>query len=172
MQFKSNFKCFQAIVRHGHTIYHPVTGTKTGEVKALVAEFGIRGSEYQVEDPVTGLTNTFADIRGFFFDSLEAQKSEKWTDDERVAVETRLLALAESWPEAVQLHSAPIAKIPFPTYAEVPDDKVAQLVIDLGIPAEALAYERENLNRKDVVAALEAELTESAEDSTEELTAV
>ena len=169
MQFKSNFKCFQAIVRHGHTIYHPVTGTKTGEVKALIAEFGVHSGEYQVEDPITGQTNTFADIRGFFFDSDEAAKKEKWTPEEKEAVEARLLELSESWPEAVQVHSALRALVPFPTYDDVQGDKVARLCIDLGFAEQALQYERENENRKEVVAELEKFLQE---ESVEELTAV
>lgn len=166
MQYKSNFKCFQAIVRHGHTIYHPVTGTKTGEVKPLIAEFGIHSGEYTVHDPVTGLDNTFADIRGFFFDSDEAAKKYKWTPEEKEAVEARLEELSESWPEAVQIHSAPVPLPPFPTYDAVEDDAVAKLCIDLGLTEQALAYEQYKEKRPAVIAELQAALFAEPEELT------
>lgn len=169
MQYKSNFKCFQAIVRHGHTIYHPVTGTKTGEVKALIAEFGIHGGEYTVHDPATGKDETFADIRGYFFDSDEAAKREKWTPEEKEAVEARLLELSERWPEAVQIHAGQVYPAPFPTYDDVPEEAVAQLCIDLGLTEQALAYEQQNLNRAKVVTGLQKGLVVAPQ--AEELTA-
>ena len=154
-QFKSNFKSFQAIARHGHTIYHPVTGTKTGEVKPLIAEFGIHSGEYTVEDPVTGATSTFADIRGFFYDLDEDAQKKGWTDDEKEAVRARLLRLSEEWPEAVQVHHAPQAAAPWPTYDSTHHSKIAILAGELGLVHETLAYERANKDRPAVIADLE-----------------
>lgn len=168
-QFKSNFKAFQAIVRHGYPIIHPVTGTKTGEVKQLMAEFGIHSGEYTVEDPITGQTSTFADIRGFFYDLDEDAKRKNWTEEEKEAVRSRLLALAEEWPEAVQVHSRiPQAK-PWPTYDLVAEENVALLARDLGLAQEALAYEQENDARPAVIAALQDAVKDPVE--SEELTA-
>lgn len=174
MQFRSNFKCFQAIVRHGHKVYHPVTGTelRDKEVKALIAEFGIHGGEYTVIDPDTGLTNTFADIRGYFFDSDEAAAREKWTEEEKEAVEARLLELSERWPEAVQVHAGTKYPIPFPTYMDVDDDAIAKLCIDLGLAEQALAYEQQNDQRPAVVKELQEFLaSKPVESEPEELTA-
>lgn len=170
-QFKSKFKAFQAICRHGRIEYHPVTGTPIGEIKPLIADFAIHGGEYNVIDPETGAMNTFADIRGHFYDLDVDAEQKGWTDDEKEAVRRRLLVLAEKWPEAVQVHSAPKAQIPWPTYDSVHHSKVASLAADLGLVGEALAFERENKARPSVIAELE-KAAAAAEPSVEELAAV
>lgn len=170
-QFRSNFKCFCMVVRHGHKIYHPVTGLETGSVKRLAAEFGIHGGEYMVVDSDGRESGPYADIRGHFFDIDVASEKEGWTEDEKEAVRTALIRKASQWPEAVQIHSVARTKIPFPTYHDVPGDKVAQLVIDLGIAEQSLAYEQENENRPEVVNPLQEFLAAPADES-EELTAV
>lgn len=169
-QFRSDFKCYVHVVRHGHINYHPTTGVEISRVKRLAAEFGVHGGEYMVIDADGRETGPYADIRGHFFDIDVAAENEEWDDDEKEAVRSSLIRRSKTWPEACRIHAVAKAPIPFPNYAGASDEAVAQLCINLGFAAEALAYERENGKREAVIAELEAFLTPT-DDETEELTA-
>lgn len=111
-----------------------------------------------------------------FLDTEQAQAEHGWTDEERRLVEERLVArgYVQVEPERVPA--------PWPAYdklvahgrrtIEMVAEKIAEKVAEDGYsPAMVAAYERENLNRPQVVAALEA-LTTGGETEDEPLLAV
>jgi hypothetical protein len=144
--FKSKFAGFRVKVRSEASVVHPSTGVVINKIPGLVCEFAEFGPEYDFEDP-DGNMSTAADIRGHTFDTDAAAQQQNWTVDEKDTVETVLLSWCGKWPEAVWLHSeAPAAK-PWPTYDEAHHKSIPGLAEQLGLVAEALAYEQQNKKR-------------------------
>lgn len=96
-----------------------------------------------------------------FFDSVQAQDEHGWTDEQREAVEEKLITLGYVQVEPERLAA------PWPAYdklvahgrrtIEMVAEKIAEKVTEDGYsPHAVIAYERENLNRPQVIAALEA----------------
>lgn len=173
MRFKADrFPGLSVFVRDEYMPRHPVTGDQLGKDhpdyrKPIIVSFAVHRGEFKYVDPMTGREEIGADIAGGFFDSVEAQQREGWTDDEREMVERRLLSLSETWSEAVQPYEeAPVA-VPWPTYDAATNYlEIASLAEKLGLLGEALAYERQNKNRDGVVKALEAKLADKQADET------
>lgn len=169
--FKSPFSGFRAQVRSEAIIYHPNTGVEINRVPALTAEFGIFGEEFDQTLP-DGSTHRSASITGGFFDSAEAAERLGWTPDEHDSVVAELERWSTRWPEAVQVFSKQPAGKPWPTFDDAHHNQISVLAEQLGLVAEALAYEVENENRESVVSKLQ-EIVEkqSSEAVPEELTA-
>lgn len=94
------------------------------------------------------------------FDSEEAQERLGWTDEERQAVETKLIKWQR--PEDHLLAVKPPAPLPWPKYTEQRQPlRIRKMVEEFGLsPATVLEYEKENENRPEVIKAL----TELAEE--------
>jgi hypothetical protein len=81
-------------------------------------------------------------------------------------IERKLDSVARKQPNTLQSvdYVVPPAGKPWPTYDDEPDPvKVFEDAVRLGLATKALAYERENRQRQDVMAALEAQLVQSPE---------
>lgn len=145
------------------------------EIPELLAEFGVWGSEFTYEDPLTGMTEVGSDFRGGFFD-LDTQAEQKgWGPTEKEIVARHMLTLPPNRAMFYLLAKAPAAK-PWPSYDEMHHKQVVPFAVQAGLVAEALAYEQDTLNRPSVVDGLRESLVEdqrAAEadaDSVEELT--
>src|SRR5262249_1405265 len=146
--------------------------TPVSELRELTAEFAMHRGEFQYTD-IDGLTQTGADIAGHYFD-LDGQAAQKgWTDEEKELVANRLLRAGGQFPGELRLHTKAPAVKPWPKYDEAHHNQVPVLAEQLGLVAEALAYERENKNRGSVVEKLEELLTQvpAASEQVEELSA-
>ena len=130
------------------------------EIRALWAEFGVYGAEYQYEN-IDGQLDYAADIRGGFFNLDEQAREKGWTDAEKEIVARHMLRLAESGRGQFTLYSAPKAAAPWPTYDDTHHSKVVDLASTLGLIAESLLYEEQNKNRPSVVEGLRAALTKA-----------
>lgn len=102
---------------------------------------------------------------GFFgaWDSVEWQKKNSLTDAEREQGEQMLLNSVFYGTEFIVVEAA-VAPKPWPSYDSTHHNKIASLASELGLVAEALAYEQENKQRASVIEQLEAALpTETGE---------
>ena len=165
MLFQSKFSCYQVFVRPEIPHYHDLTGVLTSTTKALTAEFGSIGSEFQFENWIEGgRKDTGVEIRGHYFDTEEAAKRLSWTDDERESVEAVLLQKCQETPTWVWVADRPEEEIlpdaPWATYDSTHHWKIPKAAADLELVPQALAYERATKNREGVVAALEDQLGE------------
>lgn len=108
------------------------------------------------------------------FDSVAAQQREGWTDEQRELIERKLLSM-QDLGTAYVLVELPRTERPWPKYDELRPvgrrtikelaEKIAELTQEFGKdPGEVIAYERENQNRPEVIAALEAIGVEPVED--------
>src|SRR5215471_17286040 len=88
--YQSAYAALYFIIRPGHDILHPVTGTKIDSVKDIVADFGTHGRTFNAENPLTGEVEEHVQIRGFFFDSDAAAERLAWTEEEH---ESAVIAL-------------------------------------------------------------------------------
>lgn len=172
-QFRSNYRAMRITARHGHKVYHPVTGTeiRDQEVKELTAEFGVHRGEYKVTDDDGNELGTYADIAGNFYDLDVDAEAKGWSAEEKEAMREHLIRKSVELPDFCQIHSIPAAPAPWPSYDDVPAENVGLLAIDLGLAEGALAYERENLNRPEVRTVLEVHIQGSVPAEAEELTA-
>lgn len=157
MLFKSPHAnmCFN--VRPPLVKYHPTTGVIIGESPALRAEFGQLGDEFTITNPETGELETVANISGHFFDSDVAAQINGWTDDEKESVEALLLMKCRQVPGFIQQvvkEHVPAPK-PWATYDELDVESILEVAIATRLLPETLRYERENLQRPDLIEALE-----------------
>jgi len=158
--YYSPFSAYQFIVRPRRDIF--TGGVKTDEIRELVAEFAIHGGEYEYENP-DGFTDRAAIINGHYFD-LDTQAEQKgWTDEEKALVEKRLDRACVDFPREIRLHTKPPAEKPWPTYDDTHHLQVARIAEATGTLDQALAYEKENANRKGVVKMLEQAVAEAAQ---------
>ncbi len=163
--YGSRFSLHRLNVRSGYAARpHPVTGIPDPQsaIKEIVAEFGVAGNEYTYLNPETGQVEVGADITGHFFDSEEAAEREGWTEEEHAAV----IAVCDDWcrktPQDVwkieRVHVS--APKPWPTYDEATAEEANEFAVRLRLVPETLRYERENLDRADVIQTLEKHLAE------------
>jgi hypothetical protein len=99
------------------------------------------------------------------FDTVIAQEENYWTDEERELVEETLRKSPHLNQAFIELAAAKAEK-PWPLYDNAPD---AQTIVDMaelaGIPFESVAaYERENQNRPEVLAALSGQRDEDEDE--------
>jgi hypothetical protein len=167
--FQSPFSMYQYIVRPSVKNYGPDGITPIGEIRELLAEFGVSRGEFSYTD-ADGNTQTGVDIAGHYFD-LDSQAEQKgWTAQEKEYVANRLIRACSQFPGEVSLHTKAAAARPWPKYDEADAKSIATFADQLGLVAEALVYEQENANRKAVVSDLESLLVSVQEET--ELAAV
>jgi hypothetical protein len=154
--FRSQFSAFRQKIRSPWSQHHPVTGVELQNHPGIYAEFGIPGAEETIVNRETGEVTTSADIRGGFFDLDEAAERLNWDDDLKESALQVLRREAQKSPylleEIVPVHVP--AAIPWPTYDDFDPETVVRLAPELKLVPETIAYERENLNRVDVLAPL------------------
>lgn len=158
--FRSPHPGFVQNVRASVTLRNS-RGDPIGLEPALRAEFGVFGPEQPFTNPETGESIMVADVRGGFFDSLQAQEANGWSDEDREYVELILRQVGERRPDYVQEVKAVHVPAPLPwaTYDTLTDCKeIVELAQRLSLVPETIRYERENLQRPDVLAPLEDEL--------------
>lgn len=127
------------------------------EIRALWAEFGVYGAEYQYQN-ADGQMDVAADIRGGYFNLDEQAREKGWNDKEKEIVARHMLRLAESGRGQFSLYSKPATPAPWPTFDQTHHNQIPVLAAQLGLLNEALAYESENKNRDGVVGKLREEL--------------
>lgn len=156
--YTSHYADLQVLCRPESIHYHPATGVEISRTKALVANFGSHGGEFEALDPLTQQPERHALIFGHYFDSEAAAERLEWTPEERESVEAVLDKLARDQPYLLQKVdlSRPPLPAPWPTYDQTAEKEIVQFAVTLGLVAEALAYERENENRESITKALEA----------------
>lgn len=136
--------------------------TTEWERKTVLDHFGesFRGLQYD-ENPVHRLSS---------FDSLWAQKENGWSDEERLIVEERVKTGPGNGVDYI-IVDTPRVPAPWPGYDKLVSqgartvqkvaEKIVETIRETEVPAgHVLAYERENLDRPEVVKALEAMLVE------------
>ncbi len=159
MLFFSPYAAFRVSIRPESIFYHPTTGVELNRVPALRAEFAQQmGSEYAVKDPLSGEMTTHATIIGNYFDTDIGAQDNRWTDDEKDAVENRLLWLCDRRPDLIRNieFKAPTVVAPWPTYDTMQAAETVKFAIAAGLVNEALAYERTKQQRPAVTSELEA----------------
>lgn len=146
--------------------------------KPLEAKFDPRGlTEFEKEKAQAELqfhglpkdketdSNVSPVSRMSLFDSEEAQKQNRWTDEEHDLVVNTLRESDRLGLDYIEVDS-PKRPAPWASYDKLTDpEQIAELAVATGAPiADVLAYERENENRDDVIEALEEALGESDSD--------
>lgn len=163
MLFHSPHANLQVICSRTLIKYHPVTGDEISRTPGVWANFGKLGDQYEYSNPETGEQMTGAAITGHYYDTDVEASLNGWDVDVKAMVERKLLALCEREPARIQRIAQDAAKaaLPWPTYDSLGADQAVLLATQLGLVAEALAYERENLDRPDAVDGYTAALAES-----------
>jgi hypothetical protein len=152
--FGSRYAAYRVKIRSERKVWN-AAGTAIMEVvPEIVAEFARHGGEFDYQDE-TGMTRKGAIINGYFFDLDVAADENGWTNEEKEMVRTVLLRQCKKTPADVWVHESPKAVIPWPTYDSTHHNKIPVLAEELGLVAEAIAYEAGNKNRESVIAALE-----------------
>lgn len=140
------------------------------EIKAARDQMVFTGTSF-FEDEVTPWP---IEARLGVFDTVAAQQAEGWSDEQRELIEKKLLSLPDFGSTYI-LVELPRTEKPWPKYDDLRPvgrrtikdvaEKIAEMTADLGIdPGMVVAYERENQNRPEVLAALEAIGAEQVED--------
>ena len=155
---------FRVPVQGAEPIFAAGTGVQIGTLKEITAEFGEPGREVprldangeQVHDEYTGAPlTTVTNMRSGLFDLQEQAQAKGWTPEEVALVKAKLEYVEKTDPQWVRRHTAPPLSPPVPTYDNLHHKQIPTLMEQLGLASQALAYERENKNRAEVVAKLE-----------------
>jgi len=137
-------------------------GLMTPEERALCKQSWTFNGFYQEQDEVTPVE---PDYRLGMFDSIAAQAANGWSDDERRTVEEALIQTALREPNSIIVVAEAKLPPPWPTY-DVFAGSVNELcskIIEDGFPLEGvLAYEQENQDRPEVVAAFKQLIEDEA----------
>jgi len=157
-----------AIIQAQEPIRHPTTGDIIGFKNELLAEAALHGGEVEVKGP-SGEVLKVANIRGHFIDTGLQAEEKGWTEEEQKRVEDRLDFDCQRLPELIW-HIEDVALVaPWPTYDSTHHKSIPSVAQTVGMVAEALAYEKENKNRAEVVEKLtELQAEESAEREAEQ----
>jgi hypothetical protein len=155
-QYGSKFKAFVVNIRPEVKVPHPTMPVILNTIPAMVAEFGVHRPEVEVETEAG--VERFGDISGYFYDLDADAKAKKWNAEEYEIAKARLDSLCETWPEAIWKLEPVLPTAPWATYDNMEYSKIAPLAIELGLAAEALAYELATKARKSVVKALQDSL--------------
>ena len=151
--FQSKFRAFRVSIRPEQLQMHPITGQIISEKPRMVAEFGIHGDEFEMENEL-GQRVKYGDIRGHFYD-LDVDAEEKgWSPEEKEAARERLLRLCRTWPEAIWVVEPVKIEAPWPTYDKMPAQQIPAFAEAAGCVREAYDYEQQNKARKTVLEAL------------------
>jgi hypothetical protein len=164
--WKSRHAGLNVKVRSALETRHPVTGDVIATRPAVRAEFGFATGEQRVQNPYTGEFESLEGYQGGFFNLDAVAEQSGWDEEIKAMVARRLDELCVQMPQSIQsvdFVTAP-AETPWPTYdAETDPKKLVALAVSLGLAGKALAYERENAERADVIQALEKQLAETPE---------
>lgn len=152
--FGSKFRAFRVSIRPEQLQLHPITGQIISERPRMVAEFGLHGEEFEIENEL-GQMVKYGDIRGFFYDLDTDAEAKGWTDDEKEAARERLLRLCKTWPEAIWVIEPTKLEAPWPAYDNMGIPKIADFARDAGLLREAFDYESQNKARKTVLSQLQ-----------------
>lgn len=139
----------------------------TGEERAFARQMWTFNGFYQEQDLVTIVE---PDYRISAFDSLKAQTQHGWSDAEREIVERALIAVSIDTPQDVLRVEQVRLTAPWPTYDTYTGtrNQLLKKIAEDGYELEdVLAYERENQNRAEIVAALESALEEEPDTTPE-----
>lgn len=171
---------YQMIIRDEVYDPHIVPGRPPRVIKpVLTVDFGDFGAATPYESgglPEFGAGQYMvADIRGGFIDLdslIETKKSQRQWDEDDIEAVRYELEQAVTNPQSPfygdieeYVHKAPDA--PWPSYDEMPPQRIAVFAVDAGLVQEALHYEGQTQARPEVLAALRG-----AADRAEALTAV
>lgn len=141
---------------------HFMPGALRPEERELALRSWSFNGFYQEQDEVTQVA---PDYRIGVFDSIQAQREHGWSDEERRAVEDELVRLSIEDPNTLIVMAEEKLVAPWPNY-DVFTGSLNDLcgkILEDGYPLEdVLAYESENLDRPEVIAALR-QLIEDAE---------
>lgn len=122
-----------------------------------VKEIGVKQLHHhgQLEDRIDG-GKMSPESRISWFDSVATQKHLRWTDEEREEVEQSLLQSDRYGLDYIKVDE-PKRPAPWAGYDRLDSaEKIAELTLATGSAvADVIAYERENENREEVLAALE-----------------
>lgn len=123
-------------------------------IRELVAEFGVYGGEYAYEDPITGTQEIGSDFRGGYFNLDEQATSKGWDEVEKEVVARHMTQMLDkSWCQFT-LYSAPKVSAPWPNYDSTHHSKIVEIAKATGTEQTALAYEKQEKNRKSVIEGL------------------
>ena len=141
-------------------------GEVSGEERALARQMWRFNGFYQEQDLVTIVE---PDYRISAFDTRKAQAARGWSDETREQVERTLIEMAIETPQdLIRIEEIRLSP-PWPTYDLFSGNRVqlVKKIIEDGFDlAEVLAYEVENQNRRELVAALEQALEDDGEPNT------
>ena len=165
--FQSKFKMFRQNLWSTPDEYHPTLGVRVKDGRQFVAEFGVHRGDFEIETP-DGVER-YADIAGYFFDLDEYAEREGMTSEQKKQALMILRREAAEHPQFLWEVEPQVVGPPWPTYDSVAYGKVADLAAELGLVAEALAYEQASKARPSVIEGLKAKLEEA--ETVEELTA-
>jgi len=107
-----------------------------------------------VEEDMVTLANPVEYGRIGVWDSAEWQAENSLTDNDREQAEKLLLNSQYYGIEFIAVEEVKVTK-PWPSYDDTHHNKIASLASELGLVAEALAYEQENKKRASVIEQLE-----------------
>jgi hypothetical protein len=144
-------------------------GLMTPEERALCKQSWTFNGFYQEQDEVTPVE---PDYRLGLFDSIAAQIESGWTDDERRQVEEALIETAGREPNAVIVVAEAKLPPPWPTYDQFTGsvNALCTKIVEDGYTLEAvLAYEEDNQDRPEIVAALKQLIADGLGDRREAL---
>lgn len=171
--YGSKASAYQVLVRPRKDIWNHDGSVLIDQRDPLTAEFAFHGGEFTFHNPLTGSQDIGADIRGHFFDSAQQAEEKGWTQEEHDMVVAALDRKCKTESEYVWEVTLSKVAAPWPTYDTTPHGQVVTLAEQLGLVAEALAYEQQEKNRPSVVEKLTELVNEAqaVDAAAEELTA-
>lgn len=154
----------QELTRELRAVFVPASQILT-ESEIKVATDGMNHTGLPIDKNTNQHFSPRSRISGF--DTVQAQESQGWTDDERELVEKVLLSSGDFGRDFIRLdEDAVAASKPWSTYDDTPGEKVVGLAKDLGISlADVLAYEKANRNDAGLVYVLEREIEAPVEEA-------
>lgn len=161
-KYQSKYAAFQVLVRSERKVWNPDGSVLLDTIKPLTLEFAKHLGEFPFNNPLTGSSDVAADIRGHFADTAQQAEEKGWSQEEHDYVVTVVDQECVRNPEAVweSVAAAPVA--PWPKYDETHHKSIPALADQLGLVAEALAYEQQTKRRSEVVEKLTELLDASA----------
>jgi len=166
MRFISQHRGYHLALRGPSISGYQPTGEAIISAKALAAEFTQGGaSPWEIDEALERWEGVWSGLaegvdprsRLSVFDTEWAQKEFEWTDEEREYVEQKMLNLSgRIGNEYIQVEEI-TAPLPWPSYKTFNSpERIVQFMREGGIdPEVVLRYERENLNREDILEAVE-----------------
>lgn len=147
----------------------PITGFRELDRKSVVADFLDSSTVGALRDAEGGVIRDeegveMLDIRGGCFDTDEAAVRLGWTEEEKAYAEAKLLSLAQNPREPITLWEPPAPECPLPGWEKLSPARILSISAELGVVAEALAYERVTENRAELTAMLEKKLGQAQHD--------